>query len=184
MRTVLACIMIANLLSASPGMAQNPVLKQDSILLVQRGMASYYGKDFHRKNTASGEVFDMNAFTAAHKNLPFGTRIRVRRVDNGFQVIVEVNDRLPQDSERIIDLSRRAAEQLDMIRDGLAEVELFALSTAAIEQLRLHYGEVPPGMRLRLYHFPVEWAEIPTPDLSWVLNHLKDYLKLVNIYFL
>ncbi len=75
------------------------------------GMASWYGKRFHGRQTASGDVFDMNAFTAAHPSLPFGTRVRVTNLDNGRSVIVKINDRGPFVKRRIIDVSRRAAEE-------------------------------------------------------------------------
>ncbi len=88
------------------------------------GMASWYGERFHGRKTASGERYDMNALTAAHRTLPFGTRVRVRSVRDGRSVIVRINDRGPFASDRIIDVSKRAAELLGMIASGLAEVEL------------------------------------------------------------
>lgn len=86
-----------------------------------RGIASYYGSG---KRTATGEIFNPNDLTAAHRTLPFGTRVRVTRVDNGDSVIVRINDRGPFKPGRVIDLSRRAAEDLRMTDRGLTAVKL------------------------------------------------------------
>ena len=88
------------------------------------GYASFYSDKFQGKITASGEVFSQNEFTAAHRDLPFGTMVRVTRISNGKSVVVRINDRGPFVSGRIIDLSFVAAQALDMIIDGVAEVEL------------------------------------------------------------
>ncbi len=90
----------------------------------QRGVASWYGPGFHGKRTANGEVYDMHALTAAHKTLPFDTFVRVRNRDNGRRVVVRINDRGPFVRGRIIDLSRAAAERIDMIGSGTARVEI------------------------------------------------------------
>ena len=89
-----------------------------------RGSASWYGPGFHGKRTASGERFDMNALTAAHRTLPFGTRVRVINMQNGLEVVVRINDRGPHAADRIIDLSRAAAAAIDMLRAGEAPVVL------------------------------------------------------------
>lgn len=93
----------------------------------EKGVASWYGKDFHGRKTSSGEVYDMYAMTAAHKTLPLGTWVRVRRMDTGRQVEVRVNDRGPFVHGRIIDLSFTAANELDMVGPGTAQVEIVAL---------------------------------------------------------
>ena len=93
---------------------------------IERGPASWYGDRHHGRRTASGEVFDMNALTAAHKTLPFGTRVRVFNPATGQQVVVRINDRGPFTGGRIIDLSRAAAERIGLIRAGVAPVVLFA----------------------------------------------------------
>lgn len=92
-----------------------------------RGIASYYADKFHGRKTSSGELFDMNGFTAAHRTLPFGTEVKVTNLKNGKSVIVKINDRGPFKEERIIDLSRAAAESIDMLDDGTAEVEIKVL---------------------------------------------------------
>lgn len=90
----------------------------------QRGGASWYGIQFHQRKTANGERFDMNDMTAAHRTLPFNTRVCVRSLVNGREVLVRVNDRGPFAAGRIIDLSRAAAEDLDMIGLGIKQVAL------------------------------------------------------------
>lgn len=88
----------------------------------QKGYASWYGREFHGKTTASGEKFDMNLYTAAHKTLPFGTIVEVKNLDNGKSVRIKVNDRGPYRGNRIIDLSYGAAKEIDMIRKGEVKV--------------------------------------------------------------
>lgn len=92
-----------------------------------RGKASWYGPGFQGKRTASGERFDMNELTAAHRTLPFGTRVRVRNSQNGREVVVRINDRGPQVRDRIIDLSKAAAAELDLLQAGEASVVLIGL---------------------------------------------------------
>ena len=88
------------------------------------GKASWYGGKFHGRLTASGEVFNSNALTAAHRTLPFGTRVRVTNINNGRSVIVRINDRGPFVKGRIIDVSAGAAQKLNMINSGTATVRL------------------------------------------------------------
>ena len=88
------------------------------------GKASYYGQKFHGRKCASGQVFDMNKLTCAHKTLPFGTMLRVTNLKNGKSTLVEVTDRGPYAKGRIIDLSQAAAEELDMIAAGVTNVEI------------------------------------------------------------
>lgn len=92
------------------------------------GVASYYGRRFHGRKTANGERFNMNAMTAAHKTLPFGTKVRVTNRRNGQSVIVRINDRGPFTPGRTIDLSRAAASQIGLIQRGHAKVTLDIVS--------------------------------------------------------
>jgi rare lipoprotein A len=87
------------------------------------GKASYYANDFDGRQTASGTVYDKNKLTAAHRELPFGTKIRVRNLNNNRTVVVLVNDRGPFRDDRVLDLSAAAAEELDMINDGVVDIE-------------------------------------------------------------
>ena len=88
------------------------------------GVASYYAHKYHGRTTASGERFNMNAMTAAHRTLPFGTRVRVTNRENGKCVVVRINDRGPFVKGRVIDLSLAAAKKLGMVEAGTAHVEL------------------------------------------------------------
>jgi rare lipoprotein A len=97
----------------------------------QRGIASWYGKDFHGKKTSNGEIYDMYAMTAAHKTLPLGTYVRVHNLENNRQLDVRVNDRGPFVRGRIIDLSYTAAKELGLVGPGTAKVEIVALGTPA-----------------------------------------------------
>lgn len=87
-------------------------------------LASWYGQELHGRRTASGERFDMNAMTAAHRDWPFGTRVRVRSVDTGREVVVRINDRGPRHPDREIDLSAAAARALGIQQRGVARVQL------------------------------------------------------------
>jgi rare lipoprotein A len=91
------------------------------------GGASYYGAQHKGQRTASGERFDPSALTAAHRQLPFGTRVQVTNLDNDRKVIVRINDRGPHTRGRLIDVSRAAATQLGMLRSGTAKVRVQAL---------------------------------------------------------
>jgi rare lipoprotein A len=95
---------------------------------LEEGIASWYGGKFQGRLTASGEVFDTNLLTAAHKTLPFGAIVRVTNLANGLATVVKINDRGPFVEGRIIDLSRAAAEQIDMVGTGTATVTLEVLA--------------------------------------------------------
>ncbi|MDL2210270.1 septal ring lytic transglycosylase RlpA family protein [Desulfovibrio sp. OttesenSCG-928-O18] len=95
----------------------------------EEGVASWYGKDFHGKKTANGEIYDMYGMTAAHKVLPFGTQLKVTNLDNNRSITVRVNDRGPFVANRIIDLTHTGAEKLDMIGPGTARVRLESIGT-------------------------------------------------------
>lgn len=91
------------------------------------GTASWYGPGFHGRTTANGEKYDMNAMTAAHKSLKFGTKVKVTNSNNGKSVVVRINDRGPFVGSRVIDLSKRAASAIDMIGPGTAKVTIEVL---------------------------------------------------------
>ena len=88
------------------------------------GIASWYGGKFHGRRTASGAIFDQNAYTAAHRTLPFGTRVRVTNLANGRWINLVITDRGPFVRGRIIDVSRGAAAQLGFLRQGLTRVRV------------------------------------------------------------
>lgn len=93
--------------------------------LIESGIASWYGPGFQGKQTANGEVFNTSGFTAAHRTLPFNTRILVVNTQNNKSLIVRINDRGPYAKDRIIDLSKGAAKRLDIIEKGTAPVKLY-----------------------------------------------------------
>lgn len=95
---------------------------------VARGKASWYGTKFHGRRTSSGELYDMNEFSAAHRTLPLPSYVRVTRLDNGRSVVVRVNDRGPFVDDRLIDLSYAAAAKLGIVEDGVTKVEVRALA--------------------------------------------------------
>jgi len=95
----------------------------------EKGDASWYGHPYHGRKTASGETYDMYDLTAAHRSLPFGTRVRVRRRDTGQEVVVRVNDRGPFIRGRIIDLSYAAAKKIHLDIDGVAPVKITVVET-------------------------------------------------------
>ncbi len=130
-------LLLASSLGAAPGQQSSNKAKQSPAQArssskapkktqkpYQVGTASWYGKDFHGRETASGEPYDMFRFTAAHMTLPLGSWIRVTNVRNGKSVIVRVNDRGPVVPGRIIDLSYGAAQILDFRARGVARVRL------------------------------------------------------------
>jgi len=116
---ILACLL---LLSSCSGMKYFPSGN------AQKGIASWYGEDFHGKLTSNQETYNMYAMTAAHKTLPFGTYVRVTNLTNGKSVVVRINDRGPFVKGRIIDLSYSAAEKLGMSETGVAPVEIKVLN--------------------------------------------------------
>lgn len=93
----------------------------------ERGLASWYGEDFHGRRTSSSEIYDMHALTAAHKTLPLGTYVKVRNLRNGKEVVVRINDRGPFVRGRIIDLSYGGAKKIGLVGPGTAPVEIVAL---------------------------------------------------------
>ena len=95
----------------------------------QRGIASWYGKDFHGKKTSNGEIYNMYALTAAHKTLPLGTLVRVYNLENGKKTDVRINDRGPFVRGRIIDLSYSAAKKVGLVGPGTARVEIHVVGT-------------------------------------------------------
>jgi rare lipoprotein A len=113
----------ANATAAAMAAENTPLARLES------GIASWYGKQFHGRKTANGERFDMDALTAAHPKLPFGSWVRVRNLVNGRSVDVRINDRGPHIKRRVIDLSRAAARALGV--SGTHQVEISLLDRQA-----------------------------------------------------
>lgn len=102
--------------------------KRDVSSNQKTGIASYYSDKLHGKRTASGEPYDKNSLTAAHANLPFGTRLRVVNLHNQRSVDVRVNSRAHPRNRRLLDLSKRAAQELGFLKSGIAKVKIEVLS--------------------------------------------------------
>ena len=122
---------------AENGKPTNPVIRpvQKALKRIKKtfqiGTASWYGKQFHGRETASGERYDMYQLTAAHRTLPLGTWVKVTNLRNNRWVLVRINDRGPVPEDRIIDLSYTAAQMLDMKAYGLARVRIDLVDTDA-----------------------------------------------------
>ncbi|WP_124349520.1 septal ring lytic transglycosylase RlpA family protein [Pseudomonas chlororaphis] len=122
MKRLLGCLALLSLLAGCASQVIDPRGYDKT------GVASYYGAKHHGKRTASGEPFNQHGMTAAHRELPFGTRVKVTNLNNDKSVVVRINDRGPHTRGRLIDLSRAAAQQLGMIRSGTAKVRVQAIS--------------------------------------------------------
>lgn len=139
----------------------------------ETGMASWYGDQFHGRPTATGERFDMNALTAAHKTLPLPGLVEVTNLANGRRVVVRVNDRGPFVDGRIIDLSRGAADALDLRRAGVGEVRVRYLGRAPrlggegpVQYAQATSPAPPDNSSAPVPYFAVAPASPPTPDAS------------------
>jgi len=100
------------------------LLVASAIAQTEEGTANFYSDKFQGKKTASGEPYDKNALTASHKKLPYGTKVQVTNLDNGKSVVVTINDRMAASSPAVIDVTRKAAEDLGFAKTGKAKVKL------------------------------------------------------------
>ena len=132
------------------------------------GEASYYSDKFQGSQTYSGEPYDRDALTAAHKSLAIGTRVKVTNIENGRNVTVRINDRLPDVKGRVIDLSYAAAERIGMIGERTAQVKIEKVSggrdTPATVEPRPRPAPVPPAPRPRPAEPEIAVIEVPIPD--------------------
>lgn len=124
LRSFIAYSVLAFAILTLAGCASAQVSSQKTKPYPQIGLASFYAHKFHGRATASGEIYDMNKFTAAHPQLPFGTLVRVTNLKNKKSVVLKVNDRGPVSKKRIIDVSYKAAQELNFIREGIVKVRL------------------------------------------------------------
>ena len=125
--TALRAALIATALLVGNGYAA----AQDKGVQTISGPASWYGPGFHGRQTANGERYDQNGLTAAHKTLPFGTKVRVTNNKNGKSVVVRINDRGPYHGNRVIDLSKGAAQAVGLTSSGVAPVKIEVLGRSA-----------------------------------------------------
>lgn len=128
--------------------ATYPARRGGPVIYSAHGPASWYGPGFHGRKTASGERYNQNALTAAHRTLPFGTNVSVTNLENGKSVIVRINDRGPYVRGRIIDLSKAAAIKIGLTGRGVADVKVATLDThhrkkAVRGSVRKRGGEIP-----------------------------------------
>jgi rare lipoprotein A len=122
--------LLAVCIGAVPAMAQRKTSKSPTT-----GIASYYAQKFHGRKTASGEIFDNTAMTAAHNSLPLGTLIKVTNLRNNRWVVVRVTDRLHPNNRRIVDLTQAAAKQLGFIHWGLTKVRVEVVTKEFVTSL-------------------------------------------------
>lgn len=140
------------------------------------GIASWYGPDFHSKKTSNGEVYNMYDMTAAHKTLPMNTVVKVNNLENGKSIIVRINDRGPFVKGRIIDLSNKAAHEIDMVRRGTAKVKITVLGyNGEIENSNAPILEVP---QTRVASVPEVEAGV---DALEPLEIKEDNIKTTNV---
>ncbi len=134
MRTLLWMVFCSSIFMVGCGKKSAPKtasMPRVKIGYEQRGVASWYGNPYHGRATASGEIYDMEKFTAAHQRLPFGVTTRVENLTNGKSVDVKINDRGPFVKGRVIDLSRAAARKIDLLGPGIVKVRLKVIDAPA-----------------------------------------------------
>lgn len=181
-RWVGALATVAALGLAACGGGPSPETRPVSVGWTQEGVASWYGGEFHGRPTASGERYDQEGMTAAHRSLPFGTWIRVDNLDNGRRTRVRVTDRGPFVDDRILDLSRAAARELGMLGPGTARVRIVVYRTAEDASCReLQVGSFGQeanarelGDRLRDQGAPVRLEAGPNGTTRVVLGPYPD----------
>jgi rare lipoprotein A (peptidoglycan hydrolase) len=121
---------IADTINKQP-ISSTPKINIDTTY-TETGIASWYGEKFEGRYTSSGEIYRLDSLTAAHKKLPFGTLVRVTNLKNDSIVVVKITDRLPQNSKRCIDLTPRAARQLNFVNSGLTKVKIEVIGKAPL----------------------------------------------------
>lgn len=153
----LAFLALSPLLLTACSANRPPSTRGAGTAAVDRGVASWYGPKFHGRRTASGERYNMNDLTAAHRTLPFGTLLEVRNVRNGRSVVVRINDRGPFSKNRVIDLSFAAAREIGAVLPGTVPVELYLSSL----------GGAPPRFTVQVAAFSEkDRAQAMKRDLS------------------
>ncbi len=150
-----------------------------------RGIASWYGKKFHGHRTSSGETYNMYAMTAAHKQLPLPTWVRVTHLGNGRSVIVKVNDRGPFHANRIIDLSWAAAKKLGITASGTGMVEIEAIDPRHYQENKTRVSNVkkrPPTPPLQYHLYLQAGAFISRNNAQLLQRKLQAALQIQNIH--
>lgn len=135
--SLIGAFTVAALLASGASQADLPhVQPKPDRMFRQVGIASWYGPGFHGRTTASGETFNQNKLTAAHRRLPLGAEVKVTNLENGRSVTVEINDRGPYIDGRIIDLSKAAARRIGIVEDGIAKVRVEATPDQLVAESR------------------------------------------------
>jgi rare lipoprotein A len=143
----------------------------------EQGFASWYGDQFHGKKTASGETYNMYTMTAAHRYAPFGTQIRVTNLENNRQTVVKINDRGPFVRGRIIDLSKKAAEEIGMIGAGTARVRLEFLHQTPINNGDIYVQTASFGSENKAKDY-LQTLQKSLPDLSVRIYKENNYFRI------
>ncbi len=144
----------------------------------ETGIASWYGSDFHGRPTASGEIYNMYAMTAAHKTLPLGTYVNVKNLENGREAVVKINDRGPFVKGRIIDLSYKAAKKLGMANKGTAKVRITVVKSPFNYNGKNFYFKQYYAVQIasfKIYSNAMEFKKVLKKYFS------KTYVKKVNV---
>lgn len=172
MRTLLTILFLIISITASQG--------QD---FTQTGIASYYADKFEGRTTANGEKYRHSKLTAAHRTLQFGTKVKVTNLTNQKTVVVIINDRGPFVANRIIDLSKSAAEQLDFIHVGLAEVQIEILDAAASNTSRGTMTFIPPQETVpdEKIYYKVEAEKISPKGYGVQIGSFEEMANLIKL---
>ena len=149
---------------------------QSTDVFKQEGIASWYGREFEGRPTASGEIFDSSLLTAAHPSLPFGTRLVVTNQHNNKSVTVRVNDRGPFVPARIIDISRAAAERLDMIVTGTAPVSIVSIDRISASNLAVGTQVTAPAAVAPVAPVPTVAAPVPAANMPTHIVYMPPVL--------
>ncbi|MDH5527479.1 MAG: septal ring lytic transglycosylase RlpA family protein [Nitrospirota bacterium] len=144
--------------------------RQFAVGYTERGDASWYGPGFHGRRTANGEIYDQEAMTAAHRYLPFGTLVEVKRRDTGQRILVRINDRGPFVNDRIIDLSREGARRLESIGSGVVPVRLRIVRMPTWEEQQYKRAAGPYTIQLGVFRT----ADAARKLVRQVAGHLNE----------
>lgn len=135
---------------------------------VERGIASWYGSDFHGEKTSNGEIYDMHGMTAAHKRLPIPSYVKVTNLKNKRSVVLRINDRGPFYADRVIDLSYAAAQKLDIHQPGTERVQIEAVKTSGKESVYLQLGVFSNPENAQMLQRKVVKNQMPEPMVKEV----------------
>ncbi len=147
------------------------------------GIASWYGENFHGRPTASGEVFDKNDISAAHKTLPLGTIVKVKNLENGKEIIVKINDRGPFVKGRIIDLSEEAAKKLGFRNKGTAKVSISIIKKPTDNKINFNKITKKEYNKTRLYYIQAGAFKI-RENAENILVKLKNIIPSANFHII